>query len=128
MGCNLRHVGVEAEALKWAGQEAELLEVAELPALGVGRAGVGAREDGVTDEFAFIAVVRAGSDGTDVEVGDDDVVEALVEPAHRDAAGGVEVVFEREIPVLGLGGLQVGIAEGDRLIGVVKRKGGDVIG
>ena len=84
VGGDLGQVGVETKTLERAGQEAELLEVTDLPALGVSRARVGAGKDRVADEFAFKAVVRAGGNRADVEVGDDEIVELLVEPADRE--------------------------------------------
>ena len=94
MSGDLGKVGVEGQTFEGTGQEAELLDVAEFPALRVGRAGVGARENLLADEFSLVSVVGAGGDGADVEIRNDKVIESFVKPAHRQTARGVEVIFE----------------------------------
>jgi hypothetical protein len=85
--------------------------VAYFPALGEGGADIGARKDRVAGIFAIETVVRPGADRADFHAGRDVVLELLVEPADGEAAGVLEIILQREIPVGRPRRLQIRIAE-----------------
>src|SRR5687768_13530308 len=97
----LGHICIQTQASEKAREEAELLQVTNLPPLDEGSADIGAREDGVPGILTIKAVVRACFDDPDLVVVDDVIVDLLVEPAQGKAARVLEIILEREIPILG---------------------------
>ncbi len=95
-----REVHRRAESFQEAGQKRELLLVAYLPSLHVGRAGVATRELRESAVLTIVAIVGARTNGAGVDPAYDEILDRLVEPPDRDAADGFEVVLERRVPVL----------------------------
>ena len=114
LGLHLRIVGIGREALEDSGKKPELLAVVELETAHLRRAAVELGRQRVAGVVAVKAVVGSARHHHPAR-GVDEILDLLLEEPDRERAGRLEIIFKRQIEVVGGLGLQARVAAGDRL-------------